>query len=190
MPTTNELNEFRNKHSWPEAEGISSLYRFYRVNDQNIEFHKDLFVDRKLYHSLPSSFNDPFECKPHFRWPSCPKKVKKIRNGIFRVSRRNGLSKKEADSMVSRSMINTALVENAIYAAIHRGFGGMRLCCFTKSKDNLLFWSHYADSHKGFCVEFDATILPIKFAFKVSYQDEYPEAEYPRPNDERGLLPH
>lgn len=29
--------------------------------------------------------------------------------------------------------------------------------CLTEKKDNLLMWSHYADSHKGFCVKFDAS---------------------------------
>jgi hypothetical protein len=29
--------------------------------------------------------------------------------------------------------------------------------CLTEKKDNLLMWSHYADSHKGFCVKFDTS---------------------------------
>ncbi len=30
----------------------------------------------------------------------------------------------------------------------------VRILCLSGNKDNLLMWSHYADSHKGFCVEF------------------------------------
>lgn len=29
--------------------------------------------------------------------------------------------------------------------------------CLTEQKDNLLMWSHYADSHRGFCVKFDTS---------------------------------
>jgi hypothetical protein len=52
-----------------------------------------------------------------------------------------------------------------------------------------LFWAHYADSHKGFCLEYDATSLPINLAFKVKYQDSYPIIKYPSPKDERGFQP-
>ena len=28
------------------------------------------------------------------------------------------------------------------------------VCCFSEKKDDILMWSHYADGHKGFCLEF------------------------------------
>jgi hypothetical protein len=31
----------------------------------------------------------------------------------------------------------------------------VKACCFSKSNMEYLLWSHYANSHKGFCVEFD-----------------------------------
>lgn len=47
---------------------------------------------------------------------------------------------------------------------------------------NELMWSHYADSHKGFCIEYDLDILRQSYsssynlirAFDVHYQDERP----------------
>ena len=41
--------------------------------------------------------------------------------------------------------------------------------CVTTEADNNLMWSHYAHSHKGFCIEFDATKMKAK---KVTYKDE------------------
>lgn len=29
------------------------------------------------------------------------------------------------------------------------------MCCLTETKDNTLMWSHYAEEHGGFCVEYD-----------------------------------
>lgn len=29
------------------------------------------------------------------------------------------------------------------------------ICCFSKNYNNILMWSHYADSHKGFCIGID-----------------------------------
>ncbi|MGQ0430349.1 MAG: DUF2971 domain-containing protein [Gammaproteobacteria bacterium] len=41
-------------------------------------------------------------------------------------------------------------------------------------------WSHYADSHRGVCLHFDSSVLPIKLAFAVEYSDEYPTVKVPR----------
>lgn len=41
--------------------------------------------------------------------------------------------------------------------------------CFSKKKDSLLMWSHYADSHRGVCFEFDYE--SPKF-YRVIYQDK------------------
>lgn len=30
-----------------------------------------------------------------------------------------------------------------------------KIACFTEKNDNVLMWSHYADEHKGICVEYD-----------------------------------
>lgn len=50
----------------------------------------------------------------------------------------------------------------------------MGICCFTKSKENILLWSHYADSHKGVCLGFDYDILKKNFPQydDVDYNDE------------------
>ncbi|MBB6068183.1 DUF2971 domain-containing protein [Methanococcus maripaludis] len=37
------------------------------------------------------------------------------------------------------------------------------ICCFSELNDSKLMWSHYADSHKGFCIEYD---------FKNEHTDE------------------
>lgn len=33
------------------------------------------------------------------------------------------------------------------------------LKCFSEEHDNTLMWSHYADEHRGFCVEYDLSLL-------------------------------
>jgi hypothetical protein len=41
-------------------------------------------------------------------------------------------------------------------------------------------WSHYADSHKGVCIAFDTSHVPLKFAYEVTYSDDYPMLPVPR----------
>ncbi|MGJ8760437.1 DUF2971 domain-containing protein [Polaribacter sp. R2A056_3_33] len=47
--------------------------------------------------------------------------------------------------------------------------------CFSKNNLNLLMWSHYADSHQGFCLEFDSNVEPFSKAFEVTYKPEIPQ---------------
>ncbi len=64
---------------------------------------------------------------------------------------------------------------------------GTYVCCFSKSFSSTLMWAHYADSNKGFCIEYDFNNIPIpkgnpirKSIFPVAYTSE--------PIDVRDLL--
>jgi hypothetical protein len=46
-----------------------------------------------------------------------------------------------------------------------------RVCCFSKHHNNLLRWAHYADNHRGICLEYDipddvhrTSFFPIKYS--------------------------
>lgn len=39
---------------------------------------------------------------------------------------------------------------------------GIGVVCYSETNSNILMWSHYADSHKGLCFEFDSEKRPIK----------------------------
>lgn len=188
MSDKNELEKFHANHPYPADEGVKSLYRFMTVED-NLEFLSHILVDGKLYHATPEQLNDPFECKPHFNWPKDASKVRDIRKQLIRVMRQNGMPKKKAEETISINMSKEGLTHDIIYKAIRRALSAVRLCSYTTKKENLLFWSHYADSHKGICIEFDATQMPIGYSFKVKYQENYPEVNYPAPQDERGFTP-
>lgn len=50
--------------------------------------------------------------------------------------------------------------------------------CFSETNNNELMWSHYADSHKGFCVQYDLNLLNddpfhvVEHTFPVVYSKE------------------
>jgi hypothetical protein len=48
------------------------------------------------------------------------------------------------------------------------------VACLSEQPDNLLMWAHYADMHRGFCLEFDATAEPFRNAVQVLYSDDVP----------------
>ncbi len=56
---------------------------------------------------------------------------------------------------------------------------GQRICCFSRKNDDILLWTHYADEHRGFCLEFDVLedvdfFLPI---FPVVYEKDFAPAK-------------
>ena len=55
--------------------------------------------------------------------------------------------------------------------------------CFTDSPFNMLMWSHYADSHKGICLEFntdknDAVPNIFEKLYRVEYTKNYPKINF------------
>jgi hypothetical protein len=48
------------------------------------------------------------------------------------------------------------------------------VACFASSADNQLMWAHYADGHRGFCLEFNASDEPFSNAQQVIYSEEAP----------------
>lgn len=184
-----DVEKFEAEHPWPSQVGVGSLFRFQSVNRDKMQFLEHLFVDAKLYHATPYQLNDPFECKPHFNWPSDSVEIKEMRKHLRGLLKARGLSHKKADAQVSNLMSNPGSIYETIAESAGNIFSRARICSFTTSNKNLLMWSHYARSHEGFCIEFDATILPISYALKVRYVEKYPDIKYPFPRDKTNLRP-
>ena len=51
-----------------------------------------------------------------------------------------------------------------------------RVSCFSQKNDSILMWSHYANSHKGFCLEYDFKMLKelITLPLPVKYCNDLP----------------
>ncbi|WP_175726375.1 DUF2971 domain-containing protein [Burkholderia ambifaria] len=54
----------------------------------------------------------------------------------------------------------------------------IRVCCFSKRNDNLLLWAHYAENHRGVCLEYDIPdeIFRTQF-FPINYSATQPVIE-------------
>ncbi|WP_411767446.1 DUF2971 domain-containing protein [Winogradskyella sp. A3E31] len=65
-------------------------------------------------------------------------------------------------------------IQETIHNIRQETFSKIGVSCFSKNNLNLLMWSHYADSHQGFCLEFDSSFEPFSKAFEVIYKSEIP----------------
>ena len=48
------------------------------------------------------------------------------------------------------------------------------VACFSEDVDNILMWAHYADGHRGFCLEFDTKDETFSKAHPVVYSNLLP----------------
>nr|WP_315151947.1 DUF2971 domain-containing protein [uncultured Flavobacterium sp.] len=65
-------------------------------------------------------------------------------------------------------------IQETLHNIRQESFSKIGVSCFSKNNLNLLMWSHYADSHQGFCLEFDSSFEPFSKAFEVTYKSEIP----------------
>jgi len=138
-------------------EKIMHVYKFMKISNNNsctckegyVDYYQrflNLVVDRQLYFSKPSSFNDPFDCFVVFE--------DKIKIKDFEYYLRKNRLKNFPDG--AETVEEAIVIMNSIFKKIGRDIADKSLgvSCFSKNWDNFLLWSHYADSHSGLCVGF------------------------------------
>ncbi len=70
------------------------------------------------------------------------------------------------------------ILDNLSYQKVKTLYDLVKMKCFSETKDNVLMWSHYADSSKGICVEYDFSYLKrdelniLGHLFPVLYTEE------------------
>ena len=72
----------------------------------------------------------------------------------------------------------------------------VKIACLTKCNTNFLMWSHYADGHKGVCVEYDLSKFIMEKKINISsveYTHNYTIDNHPEPSidneNEKDLIP-
>lgn len=106
-----------------------------------------LLTTDSLYLAPPSVLNDPFEGEFIFKKLESLPSMAFIKENMPGVNLKSG-NIKEDDFY---SQVKTLLKE-----FIDKHYG---VTCFSEVNNSTLMWSHYADSHKGICVEFDSDLL-------------------------------
>ena len=73
----------------------------------------------------------------------------------------------------TKQRLETSIKEN-LYQIRKESLSTIGVSCFSRNNSNLLMWSHYADSHKGMCLEFDSRFEPFSKSFEVTYKSKIP----------------
>jgi len=152
------------------------LYKYQSVTARTLENLKL----RTIWFSAPSAFNDPFDCAVDVVLKDLDEAD--LARAYEYLSSRAEIAKELESEMITdgrpndrfRELIDST-VNNTFRPQIHQTRGRVGVACFSAKNDDLLMWGHYADGHRGFCLEFDASVQPFSKGEPVQYQNSNPE---------------
>ncbi|MFQ7593460.1 MAG: DUF2971 domain-containing protein [Acutalibacteraceae bacterium] len=125
------------------------LYKYYPFD----KIRLNSLVNNKIWLSTPEKYNDPFE----FHFTLYPE--------VEEVARRTGTEHFWVDI---REEYNAKVAKK-----IEESKRKFCLCCFSEEYKNILMWSHYAENHKGICVEYDfRNYRKVLYLEKVKYAND------------------
>lgn len=140
------------------------LYK-YRSIKSAVEFLKN----NSIYFSNYKEFNDPFES-------ACKKRLDYTPNEYFDAFQRMGsdfFSSALKAEEIRQGYVNG---KDLLKQSTDEILNGFAYFCMAEDPDNILMWSHYADSHKGCCFKFDLLqdLETFFVTVPVDYKSEYP----------------
>jgi len=163
------------------------LYK-YRVAN---EYSFTEIMQTKVYYADPERLNDPFDCCPVVSVDSDPKDLENI---CFQLMYRTYKKKNDNSELAKKFTLNemteirdsasqygdrqkdSEAKEEYLYA-LERGIinnliQDKGVLCLAQKWDCPLMWSHYADQHKGLCIEYDTSATEFGVPVKVNYSGE------------------
>jgi hypothetical protein len=152
------------------------IYRYQPLPAEDEEkqgWIKQIFVEHKLFFLSRRLFNDPFDCVVPSLLEIPGTVIKRYFEDFVERHFPNG-SPAEKIEKLSKLMSVTAL--EGVRRDLQNDVDQAGILSFSKVRDDILMWAHYADKHKGLCLEFDGSANCIFFgeAQPVEYMDYTP----------------
>lgn len=124
------------------------LYKYVPLNPDSLK----IFSDGTIKYSIPSKVNDPFDCFPVHRGDDSETFVQSRPDLVQKAAETRGID------------VNILLQENPALR-LQKGMESgqfskkisdkIGICSLTRDPLNILMWSHYAEHHTGFVIEFN-----------------------------------
>lgn len=141
----------------------ASLYKYYSDSQQNL----DTVKSNKMWYSAPCVFNDVFDCDVIIDQnklfdsiiQACPT-IQRMRVGSAAWKTMQAQAKDSAKGL--RDM----------FAQMRSAIG---IACLSELDDSLLMWAHYANNHRGMCVEYELLEINKQLKFTpvpIIYSEE------------------
>ena len=173
---------------------IPHLYHWQRFAPEHLE---TLLRDNAIWFSRPDSFNDPWDCKPCFAnsFADDPVEVERHVKDYAEITRKHRPDIPESFILQRQQEFrdNPTLLAakvNEISHGIWRAIADRyRVYCLGQNSADLLMWSHYADNHRGICLEFTTRNVVMCCATQVEYCSVFPIGRLYSKSEDDNLVP-
>jgi hypothetical protein len=135
---------------------------------------EQILIDNQIYFRSRDQLNDPNELRPSVVFEGSDRRIRDFVRNLFlkyspkRLSPANRL--KEESRLIYHYRNNPEYVEGILHETLDR----VGLFSLSETLDEPLLWAHYANGHRGVCIEFDANIGFFQAAQRVSYTNQAP----------------
>jgi Protein of unknown function (DUF2971) len=127
------------------------LYKYCPINEHTI----NMICSNEAYFSLPIKFNDPFDCNIVPEIIYTPEEHMKF---VSVLKETNNFTQTEYRGLVENPKKFIGMEWNNIIEEIRKN---IKVFCLSSVNDNILMYSHYAEKHRGICLEFLVTNDPF-----------------------------
>jgi len=139
------------------------IYRY----QPDIDNRRESLASDKVWLCSPDKYNDPYDCEFTISDVSVEAEAHKRLEKSFTGTNPEllAIGRSKASQVVSQKL-----------SEIKQWKQLCKVCCFNEDPTSMLMWGHYADNHRGFCIEYDlASPKAAQFRHKlypVVYSDE------------------
>ncbi|KZK68674.1 hypothetical protein A1L58_18140 [Shewanella baltica] len=157
---------------------IKKLYKYREFN----EFTLDIIANNRIFFPKPSVFNDPFDCsikvENNLDFDEYLNLIEKegIRNQKTVAEIESKLNEAKTIGKIPQSFLDK--LEQGL-VGIHKDNSEIGVVCLSEDCVNILMWAHYANDHKGICIEFernkDNALGNYDVTRPITYQKYYPK---------------
>ena len=152
--------------------------RLFHYQQFNADWLRTTLLEEKIWFSNPADFNDPWDCRPFFYLPDENESDLKERYVEWFCARSADMPEEERALKAKGLREDPAYLKRVVEkfsqlmtTAIREQY---RVYCLSTKSDSTLMWSHYANDHRGVCLEFRCDNEVFSSAMKMNYTDEYP----------------
>jgi Protein of unknown function (DUF2971) len=152
------------------------LYKYFALNERTIS----VLVNSVIYFSHADGFNDPFDCRIRLSYDGRKEEWK----AFFRRKLREyspHLATAEIESMIDQKIgqLDDEKFLDDLDEEVRRGhLSKSSVLCLSDAPAQILMWSHYADAHRGCCLQFSTKQKLFGGARRVHYPRRYPNVRF------------
>ena len=183
------------------AADVEHFYKYKYIDDsddEHLDHSRRIFTNNELYFSKVSAFNDPFDCR--FRLALGMSQEEQIAYSKRMIKKHErGLNRQQRNAHARQDV--RALSDPAFKAAANKSLrdkiDSWGVCCVSEVGEDILMWSHYANAHRGFCLQFsnELSVPDLKQSRRrivpltIKYSPDYPTADPVSENRNNVVVP-